>query len=47
VSEARKKALLSKFGSVERIRRATPEALAEVPGISARLAGEILAALAS
>jgi excinuclease ABC subunit C len=47
VSEARKKALLAKFGSVERIRRATPEALAEVPGISARLAGEILSALAS
>lgn len=47
VSEARKKALLAKFGSVERIRRATPEALAEVPGISTRLAGEILAALAS
>jgi excinuclease ABC subunit C len=47
VSETRKKALLAKFGSVERIRRATTEALAEVPGISARLAGEILAALAS
>jgi excinuclease ABC subunit C len=47
VSEARKKALLAKFGSVERIRRATPDALAEVPGISTRLAGEILAALAS
>ncbi len=47
VSETRKKALLSKFGSVERIRRSTPEALAEVPGISTRLAGDILAALAS
>jgi excinuclease ABC subunit C len=45
VSEARKKALLSKFGSLARLRRATPEALAEVPGISKRLAGEILAAL--
>jgi excinuclease ABC subunit C len=45
VSEARKKALLVKFGSVERIRRAGPEALAEVQGISPRLADEILAAL--
>jgi excinuclease ABC subunit C len=46
VSEARKKALLAKFGSVARIRRSTPEALAEIPGISSRLAEEILAALA-
>jgi excinuclease ABC subunit C len=46
ISESRKKALLIKFGSVERIRRTTPEALAEVAGISPRLAGEILAALA-
>lgn len=46
VSEARKKALLVKFGSVERIRRAKPEALAEVAGISPRLAGEILSVLA-
>jgi len=46
ISETRKKALLSKFGSVERIRRAKPEKLAEVSGISPRLAGEILAALA-
>ena len=46
VSEARKKALLEKFGSVERLKRARPEALAEVPGISARLADEILSALA-
>ncbi|MDD5201176.1 MAG: excinuclease ABC subunit UvrC [Terrimicrobiaceae bacterium] len=45
ISETRKKALLAKFGSVERIRRAKPEALAELPGISPRLAGEILAAL--
>lgn len=45
VSEARKKALLKKFGSVSRIRRANPDALAEIPGISARLAGEILAQL--
>jgi len=46
VSEARKKALLSKFGSVERIRRAKPEALVKVTGISPRLATEILTALA-
>ncbi len=47
VSEARKKALLKKFGSIARLRRASPEALAELPGISPRLAGEILAALAA
>lgn len=46
VSEARKKALLTKFGSVERIRRSKPEALSEIAGISPRLADEILAALA-
>ncbi len=45
VSEARKKALLAKFGSVERIKRAKAEALAEVPGISPRLAAEILETL--
>ncbi len=45
VSEARKKALLSKFGSVERLRRAPAEKLAEVPGISPRLATEILTRL--
>ena len=45
VSESRKKALLVKFGSVERIRRAKPEALVEVSGISPRLADEILSAL--
>ncbi len=47
ISEARKKALLTKFGSVERIRRSTPDKLATVPGISTRLAGEILARLAN
>ncbi len=46
VSESRKKALLAKFGSVERLRKAPPEALAEVNGISPRLAEEILAILA-
>ncbi len=47
ISEGRKKALLAKFGSVDRIRRAKPEALAELPGISPRLAQEILAALST
>lgn len=42
ISEARKKALLSHFGSIARIRRATPEALAEVPGISKKLAEQVL-----
>lgn len=46
VSEIRKKALLSAFGSVERIRRQPVDALTEVPGISARLAEEISAWLA-
>jgi len=41
VSEIRKKALLSAFGSVERIRRQPVDALMEVPGISARLAEAI------
>lgn len=45
VSEKRKQALLQKFGSVARIRKATPEALAELPGISRRLAEAILARL--
>lgn len=45
VSEARKKALLARFGSVARIRRTNAETLAEIPGISVRLAGEILARL--
>jgi excinuclease ABC subunit C len=41
VSESRRKALLSRFGSVTRIRRLTPESLATVPGISLKLAREI------
>lgn len=41
VSENRKKALLSKFGSVERLARQPVAALAETPGISLRLAEEI------
>ncbi len=46
VSDTRKKALLAKFGSVERLRKASAEAIAGVPGISPRLAAEILATLA-
>jgi excinuclease ABC subunit C len=38
VSENRKQSLLRAFGSVERIRKATPEELAKVDGISDRLA---------
>jgi excinuclease ABC subunit C len=41
VSESRRTALLSRFGSVTRIRRLTPESLATVPGISLKLAREI------
>jgi excinuclease ABC subunit C len=47
VSETRKKALLAEFGSVERIRKLTPESLANVPGISLRLAEQITTYLAS
>jgi len=45
VSESRKKALLRKFGTIERIRKAAPEDLAEIRGISKRLAEEILTTL--
>ncbi len=41
VSEARKQALLRKFGSVARLRKASPETIAKVPGIGAKLAGTI------
>ena len=47
VSEARKKTLLKEFGSIARIRRATPERLAELPGISGELASRILEKLTS
>ncbi len=47
VSESRKRALLTKFGSVDRLRKATPEKIAEVRGISPRLAAEITERLAS
>ena len=41
VSEARKKALLKKFGSVARIKKTPADKLSEVPGISARLGEQI------
>lgn len=41
VGPKRKKALIRHFGTIKRIRSATPEELVEVPGISEKLAGEI------
>ena len=41
ISESRKAALLKRFGSVARMRKATEEQFAEVPGISKKLAAEI------
>ena len=41
VSDARKQALLTKFGSVVRLRRATVEEIASVHGVSAKLAETI------
>jgi excinuclease ABC subunit C len=43
VSAARKAALLQRFGSVARLRKQSAEALAAVPGISRRLAAEMVA----
>ncbi|MEI6082374.1 MAG: excinuclease ABC subunit UvrC [Verrucomicrobiota bacterium] len=45
VSEAKKKVLLTRFGSISRIKKTSPETLAEVQGISKELAERILAAL--
>lgn len=42
ISRRRKEQLLEKFGSVTRLRQAGEEEIAEVPGITARLAGEIV-----
>jgi excinuclease ABC subunit C len=42
ISESRKAALLKKFGSVARLRKATTEQLAELHGISHKLAAEIV-----
>ena len=46
VGKSRRELLLKEFGSVERIRQATPEDLARVKGISTQMAQKILAALA-
>lgn len=42
VSDSKKKALLKKFGSVERLKKATPAKIAEIPGISLGSAEVIL-----
>ncbi len=47
IGDARKKALLKRFGSVQRLRLATVEELGEVPGFGERLAGELKAFLAA
>ncbi|HWQ93397.1 MAG TPA: excinuclease ABC subunit UvrC [Clostridia bacterium] len=45
IGERRKAALLKKFGSVQRIRRATVEQIAEVSGFGGKAAGELKAFL--
>ncbi|MBR7742208.1 excinuclease ABC subunit UvrC [Phycicoccus sp. BSK3Z-2] len=45
LGEKRRKALLARFGSVKRIRAATVEELADVPGIGPALAGVVAAEL--
>jgi excinuclease ABC subunit C len=45
IGERRKAALLKKFGSVQRMRLATVEQLAEVPGFGGKVAGELKAFL--
>ncbi|MBO3129503.1 excinuclease ABC subunit UvrC [Dermatophilus congolensis] len=47
LGESKRKALLSHFGSVKRIREATPEELTAVKGIGPKLAEVIVAALAA
>ncbi len=47
ISKARKTTLLKQFGSVARLRKASTEQIAELPGISAALAQEIHAFLIS
>ncbi|MEM8953460.1 MAG: excinuclease ABC subunit UvrC [Verrucomicrobiota bacterium] len=46
VSQNRKELLLERFGSVARMRRATVEELASVPGIGKKLAGDLVGFLA-
>jgi excinuclease ABC subunit C len=45
LGETRRKALLRHFGSLKRLSQATPEEIAEVPGIGRRTAEAVLAAL--
>ncbi|GAB3115989.1 excinuclease ABC subunit UvrC [Janibacter alkaliphilus] len=47
LGESRRKALLSRFGSVKKVRAASPEQLTEVPGIGPALAQRIAAELGS
>jgi excinuclease ABC subunit C len=47
VGEARRRALLRHFGSVKRLRSATPEQVAEVPGFGPQLARAVVVALAA
>jgi len=41
IGEARKAALLKRFGSVQRLRTATPEQIAKVPGFGGKAAAEL------
>jgi excinuclease ABC subunit C len=45
IGEARKAALLKKFGSVQRLRLATVEQIAQVPGFGGKIAAELKAFL--
>ena len=45
LGETRRKALVSHFGSVRALRKATVEDIAEIPGFGPKLAGEVVAAL--
>jgi excinuclease ABC subunit C len=45
IGETRKAALLKKFGSIQRLRAATEEQIAEVPGLGGRVAAELKAFL--
>ena len=47
IGEQRKKALLKKFGSVQRLKMATLEQLAEVPGFGGKAAAELKKFLAA
>jgi excinuclease ABC subunit C len=47
LGESRRKALLGRFGSLKRLRAATAEQIAEVPGIGPRTAQSVVAALAA